>query len=211
MTVTRGLGWEGRQLTFQVTHRQLCYQEAKGEEKQKKNKKTTRCISQFSVLPLRDKYGNQKGEFDFRESVINTVSLFLQHTSVVVSFWVFLGHVFTPAPSLNPPSPPKEQHTCDVLNKTVFTCFSLTLLSSSACLVVCSSLFNCCTVWDERAFFAFASFSVISSSFFKSCSSADVLCLLLANLFTAFSSSSIVFPCSNVLTYIQKKISITMV
>lgn len=80
------------------------------------------------------------------------------------------------------------------------TCFSRSLLSSRACLVVCSSLLNCCNVLEVCAFFSRASVSVISSSFLKSCNSVLVLCLLLASLFTAFSSSSIVFPCSRVLT-----------
>lgn len=85
------------------------------------------------------------------------------------------------------------------------TCFSLTLLSSSACLVVCNSLFNCWTVCEDWAFFSRALASVISSSLLRSCSSADVLCLLLASLLTVFSRSSIVLPCSKVLTYLTGK------
>ena len=85
------------------------------------------------------------------------------------------------------------------------TCFSLTLLSSSACLVVCNSLFNCWTVCEDWAFFSRALASVISSSLLRSCSSADVLCLLLASLLTVFSRSSIVLPCSKVLTYLTEK------
>lgn len=98
----------------------------------------------------------------------------------------------------------KQGWTCKQRQPRTFkflrTCFSRTRLSSSACLVVCSSLLSCCIVWEDCAFFSRAWVSVISSSFLKSCSSALVLCLLLASLLTAFSSSSIVLPCSSVLT-----------
>ena len=80
------------------------------------------------------------------------------------------------------------------------TCFSLSRVSSRFALMLSSSLFSCCTLALDWADLCRASCSVDSRSLFIPASATEVLCLLFASLLTACSKSSIVLPCSSVLT-----------